>query len=248
MNDPYILSILVYDQVASATLSASPSAVAKLPESGLQDPLRSRIMRSTGTAQQVTVDFATASTVRHVMLCRHNITDSATVTVKFYNGATLQETATADVRPRCVMAIAAQERTSTRLVIDLSDAGNTDGYLDIGRLVAGVMWQPNINYKWGAVRRVVSADTRNRSKFGSLYQIKRIRYDSYEMKFEHLDSASGDVLRGLDPTQDYFMSPYFGWGDSNESDMEGMYHPRDFLEMPHDGHLRFSTTLTVEEA
>lgn len=55
-----------------------------------------------------------------------------------------------------------------RLLIDIQDAGNTSGYLEMGRLIVGRHWEPKYNFDYNFSLEFMDASKNQRSEAGDL--------------------------------------------------------------------------------
>jgi hypothetical protein len=72
------------------------------------------------------------------------------------------------------------------LRIDLTDVGNTDGYLQAGRLVAGPAWQPSVNFQYGWTIEQVDESEIRRSRGGQAYVNAKPKYRRLAFTIDHL--------------------------------------------------------------
>lgn len=96
------------------------------------------------------------------------------------------------------------------LRVDISDASNTDGYLQAGRLISGPAYRPSINYANGVEFEFVDESRVTKSRGGQTFideveRFRRIRFDLinlpeneiFQNVFNHLDrlkGVAGDIL------------------------------------------------------
>jgi len=73
------------------------------------------------------------------------------------------------------------------LHIDLADAGNPDGFLQAGRIVAGPAWQPTVNFQYGWTIEQVDESEIRRSRGGQAYVNAKPRYRRLRFTIDHLE-------------------------------------------------------------
>lgn len=147
----------------AATLAAS-SQVSTLPVANLQNMQPKKKWRSSGTTEYITLDFGAAgAALNSLALIGHNLTSAATLRVR--GKATSDVTVSPTVDTTALSAWPATGKPSdsywnhflswlewsntTALRywrLDIADAGNAAGYLQAGRLMAGIYWRPSINF------------------------------------------------------------------------------------------------------
>lgn len=180
-----------------ATLSASPAAVSTLPVTNLQLSPRGKISRFTGLAtQDIDGTLPSSRLVSGFVLYRHNLTTSATCRLRLYSdvamttliydtGAFVALPGKAlgeldwGIDPLGASVFTGWGEAFTQLwftpikirafKITLTDAGNPDGYIDVGRLFLGPFLEPLINIEFGTLQLGWSeGSTQTRTGGGSL--------------------------------------------------------------------------------
>ncbi|HXG71391.1 MAG TPA: hypothetical protein VNJ04_12370 [Gemmatimonadaceae bacterium] len=166
---------------------------AALPLANLQDRALARVARSTNTlasSTQFEVDLKTARPVRVLALPRHAISFTGTIRVRASNtegnfAAPLYDTGTVNVWPAGIDAekvegmnlgwthVTPETVTAQYWLFEISDAGNTAGYLDLGRLVIAQGWQPSINMQYGAKLGLETATEREVTDGGAAVYSRR---------------------------------------------------------------------------
>lgn len=72
------------------------------------------------------------------------------------------------------------------ILIDITDTGNADGYVQIGRFLAGDPWSPRININWDSQIGYVDDSRVRRSLGGQLYVSEQRRRRQMAMQFDCL--------------------------------------------------------------
>lgn len=140
-----LVKLLWRNRGLDGTWSAT-SAVATLPASNLADINRRRVWRSTGLAspERVVVDLGAAYAIDAIAIVSHNLTTGATVTLKghtadswaapdFSEAVTVYDDKDADV----VVHFLSAQTTKRYWALEITDAANPDGYVEIGVLALG---------------------------------------------------------------------------------------------------------------
>ena len=153
------------------------------PGTNLRDQRLSRVWRSLALADQsITFDFSTAKQVSSLAIANHNFTTGATLTLE---GNSIDSWGSPAVSESIVVSegiitkfFAGASYRYWRLV--MNDAGNPDGYLQIGRMFLGeflqmppISFDPRIPY--------VTTSKRTRSSSGQTYGDRG--YRSYTPSF-----------------------------------------------------------------
>jgi hypothetical protein len=70
--------------------------------------------------------------------------------------------------------------------VAITDTGNADGYVELGRLVLAAAWQPSINMTYGAKLGFETSTTRSESDGGSAIYNERVRRRTFSCAIEGL--------------------------------------------------------------
>jgi len=76
-----------------------------------------------------------------------------------------------------------------RLVIELEDIGNTSGYLQAGRLIAGMHWAPTVGTVYGVQMRRATMGKRTDTDSGQVLSSRGARYRELVFQMPALTSA-----------------------------------------------------------
>ena len=185
----------------TATLTASTEA-GLLAVENLQLDSKTEIWRSTGTTEELTATF-TQQTVSCVSLPICNLTSTATMRVRVYTlsgdgspaldtGNTLCcEYTTIDKIDFADGALNANtfsygggtyatlfftDTLGEKVVIDLIDTSNSNGYLEASNLVIGQYWSPVYNADYGAALSFRDTSKHSRNDSGDLMTKRGARY------------------------------------------------------------------------
>lgn len=141
---------VIYDNAANtATLTASTQASTSLGASNLLTDDKFQVYRSTGTSATLTLTWSAGKPVAGIILAFTKLTSAATVRARCYNeiadATPALDTGTTNANAGDYARLWFTQRTVKKLVIDISDATNPLGYIQIGRLVVGNYWSPEYN-------------------------------------------------------------------------------------------------------
>jgi hypothetical protein len=245
---PTRLSIIHTNQADAGTLSVSPAENASFPVANLKTQFRGETLRTTGlSAQQLRAVWPATVSISAIALCRHNLTAAATWRVRLYSDAafttsvydsgsvtaydnagmgTLDAINDASFREykNSVLWISATNARS--MTIDLTDAGNSDGYLEAARLFAGPYTELTRNFDWDHTLTLVSKSSQGDTFGGSTTSswggpIKR----ELELPMSMLPQTDRDfifdLIRTKDVNGDFFLSAWPGRGGKETRDYQG---------------------------
>lgn len=160
---------ILYDNAADRATITADSTAGSLAAANLKTDRKSVIHRSVGTSVSYTLVWPSAETVSAVAIPACNLTASATIRVRAWDdpaaGALLLDTGAQLACPgqaltssdwgapvtAALFGFGAASKVAAwlpetagvrRMQIDLSDAGNPAGALDVARLVVGKYWSP----------------------------------------------------------------------------------------------------------
>ncbi|MBP7340614.1 hypothetical protein [Niveispirillum sp.] len=107
--------------------------------------------------------------------------------------------------------------TAQYLGVDFIDPGNAAGYFQAGRLMAGVAWQPPINFSFGSSIGVVDASEKKRTDGGRRLVRRRAKWRTWKIALAYQDrraamgvyldlmwlkGIAGDLFLVWDPAED----------------------------------------------
>jgi len=184
--------------VDSATFSEGATAsewLSALPLGNLKTPLLSEKARTDSDDEvDFDVDLGANKTISMIALLAHNLSSTAQWRIQISQKADLSTTVydsdwqSAETQDTFGFIDTVFGRY---IRINLSDVGNSDGYLQAGRLIVDAPWRPanNIQYEW-RLRRV-SRSTKRRSRGGQPWVDRLQDYD--RLAFEVLAGDEDDM-------------------------------------------------------
>ena len=267
----------IYASTADTRAALSSAAVAAHPVSNLLADDH-RVWRVAGGAATLTLAWPAPEWVSGIALIRHNLTVHARWRLTgWLSGAVVWSQDWAPAAPAQglgqlawgVESVGVNAATSLAaplasvhlvepvlvdsLVIELEDVGNTSGYLQAGRLIAGLHWSPAVGTVYGVQMRRATTGKRSDTDSGQVLCARAARYR--ELVFQmpalttaertqmwtHIESIADDkpVLVALftdatNPAMDALHAVY-GWWPAQQG-------------AAYDAFDRFSTDVTVREA
>lgn len=144
-----------FDTWDAATITGSSEASTDLADDNVVNNAPGRVWRTTGnTSENIVFDLGSAQTITCFALFNFNLTSGATVTLQanasdswgspsYSQALTIATDSDSNVIKRLVYFPSTSTYQYWRLLI--ADASNTDGYIEIGRIVAGQYYEPSRN-------------------------------------------------------------------------------------------------------
>lgn len=221
------LRIVYDDAIARASSLTASSTAGALVAAYLRTDIKGDVWRSTGTSATLTADWTAGEVAGCVSLPHTNLTQAATIRVRFYSdaGTTLiYDSGAVAACPATPIKLRGRPAGSTgvnafaygggaaarlwfppvsgikRAVVDLSDTGNSAGYIEASRLVIGDYWSPAYTADVGA--SVIPKDESTHVRTDGSDLITSIGTRSREMSFTLSNMHESDravlmsILRG----------------------------------------------------
>ena len=236
---------LLADLIHSAALVANPEPV--LPVANVMQHGSHLVMRSTSlVTQTITATWEVSQAFDTAAIGQHNLTNTAQVTVDFYEtpGGQLVGSFSPVIKPVI---------TVFPLVVTVTDTSNPKGYVQLGRLVAGAAFVPDFNMAYGLSLEMVDTGHADRARSGAKIVFAGLPYRKISMTFSHLSNENRSVLQSfltqLGYTQSIFVSCYPNWVDVDlEKDYEGFFHLAEPLRISHDRQHQWAVQVTLEDS
>lgn len=239
------IGIIIDDLVQQATLSSVPTAVATLPANYLKTELHAEVMQIMGDTLTLLIEFATPQQINAAVLCWHNLSGAAVVTLDLLdaNDVVLQT-----VNPTTKASITAYftVRAVSKLRWVITDVGVD--FIQIGRAIAGLIWQPMYNVENGIVWDWDDNTNQVRAKGGTIHYQVRPRFRKQPLSFRNLSVAEALTLYNIQRGVGMFVSVYKGWGATVEITFEGVYALAESVKPTHDYNDTASASAVFVEA
>lgn len=270
---------LLYDNAAdSAGLTASSSA-GLLVANNLKTDIKSEVWRATGTSAALTLTWTVAKAVNLVALPFTNFSKTATLRVRGYTNAgdaspVFDTTALAccpftdaaifgwDINIPGVAGFAMGGGVYAalfftgafvkKLVLDLADAGNPQGYIEAARLVTGHYWAPVYNANFGLQLGFKDASEHQRNDAGDLLTDIKPRSKTLAFELGDIDPADREIvmriLRGNGLPGPVYISVFPTDADQNKVQDYQIYGKlSDLSLLTLTRYASYATSLTVDE-
>lgn len=144
------------------------------------------------STEWVKFDLGAATNINCIGIFGHNLTSGATVQIQgnatdSWAGPSYNQTLTWYDERIAYCFAATESYRWWRLY--LSDATNPDGYLEIGRICAGVYVEPGVNYRQDYSRRYIDPSEKYETPGRQTYAREKAKYWEYRMGFAALSST-----------------------------------------------------------
>lgn len=217
-------AILARPDLSDAATITGPSGAGDLTIGNLQKRSLVSAYRTTTLSGNINIDLGSAKNINFIALVAHNATASGTVTVKAgstdavsdYTSGSLSLITGADIgNTRNIFSFQIDPAESHRYWrLEYSDAGNTDGYFQAGRLYLSSAFQPDTNVSFGLQQGFIDDSRVSRTRSGEAVPVIRSPYRVFGLdfnflnedeafnqlfRFDHLRGKSKDVLFIKDP-------------------------------------------------
>ena len=215
------LRILFNNVADSATLTATTSATF-FPTTNMQQDIKGKVWRSTSAISNVlTLSWSTSQSINCIVLPYTNLSNSATIKVTLFSGingtgSTLYTSSTVpaisyslptwDISYTGVNAysygggsIARVYLPSTvanvqSIQITLVDSTNSQGYLEVARVLAGVYWSPKFNTDFGITIDLIDQSTHSRAQSGNIITDIGPVYKKLSFNLNYMNASDRDYL------------------------------------------------------
>lgn len=150
--------ILASPHLSDAGTITGSAAVGDMSLLNLQGRNLFRKYRTTNLSAQINIDLGSAQAIDFAAIVAHNGTDSGTVTIKAGTTSAVSDFTTTALDlltgtdiglDRNAFAHSFSAETYRYWRFDFSDTGNTDGFLEMGRLYLSNAFQPATNASYG---------------------------------------------------------------------------------------------------
>lgn len=247
------LRIIYNNEVDKATVVASSTA-GSLVASNLQLDVKSTIWRSTTLTPTLTFTWASATIVAGFALAFTNLTSSSTIRVRGYTEEVdivpVFDTGAVAAVPSTLSSVLwgqtplgvnsyAYGGGSTaslwwaavpikKMVVDISDTANPQGFVEASRAIAGPYWSPVYNVQHGALK-VSAEDTskHDRTDAGDLLTDRGVLYKAISLDLSLMPAVDRNtvwqILRGNSMAKPVFLSVTPESDDPSEEQMYTIY-------------------------
>lgn len=238
------MTIVYTNHVDDATITASSSS-SGFGTANLQDTRAARVYRSTATSATLVFDFGSAVSFAGVGIAGHNFTSGATVTLEWNDADSWGSPAGSQsitVDETCVEGFG--EVTYRYARLSVTDSGNSDGYIEIGRVSVGqAITGPDIADNVSIPRSTTTNRALSRGR--QLYVDEGVRYRSATITWPYITPAQRDDMVAVFNAAD--VKPVFlDFGISSEPPLYGYIDGSADLQYRGDVPM-YTLSLTFEE-
>lgn len=213
---------VIYNNVAdNATITATTSAT-NYPISNVLSDNKGSVWRSTSTiSNTITLSWTTTQAMGAVILPFTNFSSGATINITAWSaangtGTSLYTTGTISAVPytlikwdtvytgvnaygygggTCVRMYFPTIRSDVMsITITIVDSGNTQGYMEIGRIVAGTYWSPTYNTEFGLSIDYNDTSQHSRTQSGNIITDIGPVYKTITFNLSYMNAADRNVL------------------------------------------------------
>jgi hypothetical protein len=189
---------LITNLVDSATAISAYSELASLPVENVQSKSRTKVWRSDGLAnpEWIKIDLGSAVKCKRAVIINHNISDGGTTTLKRHTSDDLGAATTVGTFGwDADFMVLDFDATYRWWWFHVSDAGNSDGYIEIGRIFLGdfstTVGKPSIG---GFALAPVDPSVPTSTPEGIVGRNTRSKFNRLSWQFKHVSEADRDTL------------------------------------------------------
>lgn len=235
MSNLRILYRNVFDGYATLTMAAG-SAAGGFPLTNLKLDAKQKTFRSTDLlSPKIKTTWAAGQTISGVALAFTNLIAGSTFRVTLYDdptaGTLLLDTGAVNVSYSYdapigfgsigsasfaygggsnVCAFFASTSGVKRMEIELTSAGNPDGYIEISRIIVGAYWEPNRGAAYGASVQFVDNTVGQRTSSGNLITDRGTMHREMSFSLAAMDETDrqnlNNLFRSIGQSQPLFIS------------------------------------------
>lgn len=260
-----------------AVIVASSTALGTQVPNMLTD-IKTQVHRSAGTSSSYSLTFTSPQLVGGVHMPWTNLSPTATIRVRCYSDAAgtvqVRETGVIPACPAQAIELAppwtpAQAASAyaygggaharawfdnvlaRRVVIDIVDTANLQGYIECGRIVVGAQWSPAETADYGAPVTPEDASTSYRDDGSNLRHYRSFKTRKASIDLSHLTPADRTTVEAArvasGTTEPFIFSLYPGYADRElERANQGWYCFSASAALSTPGFERHATTFEME--
>lgn len=276
------LRIIAPNYADDAVLTDSPAMAAALPVANLQDSARARVARSVGlpAPQYVRGNWNESKAVNGFAIWRHNLRATALVRLKLWANQNQAGTLLYDSGAVTIGTIipygefvygvdvyggwlftnwAASYTTlwfdqvhALSFELQMTDAGNPDGYMQVCRLFLGKYWSPSVSHSFGHQMRWQDESTQERTDGNTLRTDPREPFREFRVPVDWLSEADrqalAELIRANGKAKDMFFSLHPDDTGTKGRDYTAACKATDISALVGDKALNFKSELVLAEA
>lgn len=196
----------LYPTLFDAATVTTSSANASYPNTNLQTDFLKQTWRSTGvSAEWMKFDLGSAQGINLFTFFYNNLTAGATVvlygntsdlgaTKALWTAAAFSQTFTA-FNSRAALCQLAATQTYRYWFVSLEDAANTNGYLEVGRVFAGLATTTTNNFAESMTETIMDSSATEFTVGRTAYSVVREKYSNLSFTFQDITQADQLIIR-----------------------------------------------------
>jgi len=267
---------IVYDNPADSAIVTATSTAGNLGVGFLKTDIKAEPHRSVGTSTTLTLEWTRPQIIGAVVIPRCNFTAGATMRVRVYqkqlggellvdsgikypcpgpglgeftfDAPTISNSFSYGSDTKAVVWLAGKH-VGQRVVIDITDPNNPDGYLDMSRLIVGSYWEPTYNGAYGATYTPVDTSENYRTEIGDLRSDRQIKHNKLNVPFEMMPARDRtrmtQIVNYVGITRFLFVSLFPDQVETALSQDTMVYGKRENSDFEMPSWNLYSTTLTI---
>ena len=190
------------------------------PKANMDDAILGKPYRSTGLTLIIDIDLGSAKAADACAILNHNVSAAATL-IRLASGSTFPPSDfTYDFTYRADhMYVSFASATKRYWRLSITDAGNSDGYLEIGELVLGAKTTLTRPYSYGWSRARQFENTLRETLGGVRHVFERFSRWQYALPFQAMSAAEIAEVLSIYETQKMDLTPFVFIPDLADDDV-----------------------------
>lgn len=211
------IRIIAKNLVDTASSIVASSTSGGLIAENMRNEYKGSVHRSIGTSVTYTITLPSATAVGGIALPAVNLSGSATIRARLYNGGLVADSGVINACPGSTLELwdwsqplnansfiyGGASKTAiwfdnqvaaSSVVIDIVDTGNSAGYIDCAKIVVGNYWEPTYNISNGISVTITDLSSISRADSGDLIPGRDIIYDTLSFDFSILLEQDKNAL------------------------------------------------------
>lgn len=192
------------DTAAITSLSAASAHAA----ANVQTAFPKQTWRSTGLSNEwLKFDMSLATSINFVSFFANNLTNAATVKVyahasdlgdteAAWAGASYSATITS-FDTRAALYVPAASQSYQWWLLTFTDAGNSAGYIEVGKVAIGSSTSPTDNISENLTENLMDPSEQNATLGAMIYTTERQAYKTFDFEFVDITTADQAYLRNI---------------------------------------------------
>lgn len=212
---------IIYDNAATRSTLTASSTAGTLVAANMLNEQKTNVWRAIGTSATLTMSWPAVEQIAAIVLPYTNLTPAATIRVRGYTLPTDSVPAIdTGAVPACPAAAVAVRQWSgvgsganayaygggacarcwfasaavRKIVVDIVDTSNPDGYIEAAHVVAGAYWSPVRNPEYGAALELIDGSQNYRTDSGNLLSDIGTRSSKLSLQLGEMDAADRKAL------------------------------------------------------